>query len=171
MSMHDKNLIMFDRRALAAAAGTSVTSKVVDLRYNGDDLHARMWVNAFMAKAPRAAGGTASSVQFKLQTSYDGSSWVDLFDKTIPATASNDDDVLMRAPVPVGVRRYIRALVTVGSSALASANSVFAEITDTVDHELDGRMVQHWEGIPAGGSVPAGPEDLGTSGDTVTAGA
>ena len=38
MSLHDKNLIFFNKTALAAALNTKITSKIVDLRYNGDDV-------------------------------------------------------------------------------------------------------------------------------------
>lgn len=156
MSMHDKTLFFFNKTALAATAATSITSKLIDLRYNGDDIDGRLFINAVLDAAPSSGAAT-----FKLLTSDDGSTWTEVLAK------ANDGAVLFKGRLPLGLKRYLKATVTVGETNLDAARTVFAEITDTIDAELDQGKVQKWNGIPQGGSVPEGMEDLAKSGDTV----
>lgn len=111
MSLHDKTLFLFNNAALAKAATTSITSKLIDLRYNGglDD-------NVYV-KASLGASATDGYVTFTLQTSYDGSSWVTLISKT------NVGATLFEGRLPKGCRRYLKSTVTVGT-ALAAATTV-----------------------------------------------
>lgn len=159
MSLHDKNLIFFNRTALAAAANTKITSKVVDFRYNGDDVDCRLFLHASLGAKPTGAG---AAVKTEVMTSADGTTW------SKAAEYVSDGEKLVAGPLPHGLKRYVRLDCTV-TTALGAANAVFAEITDVVDAELDQTKVQKWQGIPAGGSVPEGMENLAKTGDTVTA--
>ena len=159
MSLHDKTLFFFNKTALAATAETSITSKLIDMRYNGDDIDGRLYVNAVLGAAP-----SAGTVVFKLSTSDDGSSWTDVLE------VENDGAVLYKGRLPLGLKRYVKATATVKTGTnLNAANTVFAEITDTIDVDLDQGKVQQWQGIPSGGTVPEGMEDLAKTGDTVRA--
>lgn len=156
--MHDKTLMFFLNKALAATANTSITSKLIDFRYNGDDIDGRLFI-----KAQLGAPATDGYVTFKLQTSADGSVWVDVI------TATNVGAKLYAGRLPLGLKRYLKATVTVGANALDAATTVFAEITDALEHDLDTSRVQKWQGIPSGGTVPEGMENLAKTGDSVRA--
>lgn len=159
MSLHDKNLIFFNRTALAAAANTKISSKIVDFRYNGDDVDCRLFLHASLGAKPTGAG---AAVKTEVMTSADGTTW------SKAAEYVSDGEKLVAGPLPHGLKRYVRLDCTV-TTALGAANTVFAEITDAVDAELDQTKVQKWQGIPSGGSVPEGMENLAKTGDTVTA--
>ena len=159
MSLHDKNLIFFNKTALAAALNTKITSKIVDLRYNGDDVDCRLFIRATLGAKPTGAG---AAVKTEVMTSANGTNW------TKAAEYVSDGEKLVAGPLPHGLKRYVRLECTV-TTALGEANTVFAEITDAVDSELDQKKVQEWKGIPSGGSVPEGMENLAKTGDTVTA--
>ena len=156
--MHDKTLIFFLNKLLAATAATSITSKLIDMRYNGDDIDGRLFLNAQLGSA-QADG----RVTFKVQTSADGSTWTDVI------TATNKGAKLYAGRLPLGLKRYLKATATVGQTALSAATTVFAEITDSINADLDTTRVQKWQGIPTGGTVPEGMEDLAKTGDSVRA--
>ena len=156
--MHDKTLMFFLNKALAAAAATSITSKLIDMRYNGDDIDGRLFVNAQLGSAE-----TDGRVTFTVQTSADGSTWTDVI------TATNVGAKLYAGRLPLGLKRYLKATATVGATALSAATTVFAEITDSINADLDTTRVQKWQGIPSGGTVPEGMEDLAKTGDSVRA--
>ena len=128
--MHDKTLFFFDRKALAAAANTEITSKLIDMRFNGDDVDGRLFINAQLGAAP-----SSGVVRFKVLTSYDGSSWVDLL------TVNNSGQTLYKGPLPRGIRRYLKADAKV-TTELNAATTVFAEITDAIENGLDMNLVQ-----------------------------
>lgn len=128
--MHDKTLFFFDRKPLAAANNTEITSKLIDMRFNGDDVDGRLFINAQLGAAP--ASGV---VRFKLLTSYDGSNWVDLL------TVNNSGQTLYKGRLPLGVRRYLKAEAKV-TTELNAATTVFAEITDAIENDLDMNLVQ-----------------------------
>ena len=128
--MHDKTLFFFDRKALAAAANTEITSKLIDNRFNGDDVDGRLFINAQLGAAP-----SSGVVLFKVQTSYDGSSWVDLI------SVNNSGQTLYKGRLPRGVRRYLKATAKV-TTQLNAATTVFAEITDAIENGLDMNLVQ-----------------------------
>lgn len=128
--MHDKTLFFFDRKALAAANNTEITSKLIDMRFNGDDVDGRLFINAQLGAAP-----SSGVVRFKVLTSYDGSSWVDLL------TVNNSGQTLYKGRLPRGVRRYLKAEAKV-TTELNAANTVFAEITDAIENGLDMNLVQ-----------------------------
>lgn len=128
--MHDKTLFFFDRKALAAAANTEITSKLIDNRFNGDDVDGRLFINAQLGAAP-----SSGVVQFKVQTSYDGSTWVDLI------SVNNSGQTLYKGRLPRGIRRYLKATAKV-TTQLNAANTVFAEITDAIENGLDMNLVQ-----------------------------
>ena len=128
--MHDKTLFFFDRKALAAANNTEITSKLIDMRFNGDDVDGRLFINAQLGSAP-----SSGTVRFKLLTSYDGSSWVELL------TVNNSGQTLYKGRLPLGVRRYLKAEAKV-TTELNAANTVFAEITDAIENGLDMNLVQ-----------------------------
>ena len=128
--MHDKTLFFFDRKALAAANNTEITSKLIDMRFNGDDVDGRLFINAQLGAVP--ASGV---VRFKLLTSYDGSTWVDLL------TVNNSGQTLYKGRLPLGVRRYLKAEAKV-TTQLDAATTVFAEITDAIENGLDMNLVQ-----------------------------
>ena len=153
--MHDKMLNFFDRKALATTASGSITSKVVDLRYNGDDIDHQLFVQAFLDAAP-----TSGAVTFKLQTSDDGETWTDVVQK------ANSGEKLFAGPLPLGLKRYVRCTASVGETALDAVRTVWAEITDTLDADLNMEKVQKWSSTPG-----AGPEKLAPEGDAVHAAA
>jgi hypothetical protein len=155
--MHDKTLMFFLNKALAKAANTEITSKLIDFRYNGDDIDGRLFVRAQLG-APQTDG----YVRFKVLTSADGSTWVDAI------TATNVGAKLYEGRLPLGLKRYLKAEVKV-LTQISDATTVFAEITDSIDAELDTTRVQKWQGIPSGGTVPEGMEDLAKTGDSVRA--
>ena len=128
--MHDKTLFFFDKKALAAAANTEITSKLIDMRFNGDDVDGHLFINAQLGAAP-----SSGVVRFKVLTSYDGSTWVDLL------TVNNSGQTLYKGRLPRGVRRYLKAEAKV-TTQLNAANTVFAEITDHIENGLDMNLVQ-----------------------------
>ena len=128
--MHDKTLFFFDRKALAAANNTEITSKLIDMRFNGDDVDGRLFINAQLGAAP-----SSGVVRFKVLTSYDGTTWVDLL------TVNNSGATLYKGRLPLGVRRYLKAEAKV-TTELNAANTVFAEITDAIENGLDMNLVQ-----------------------------
>ena len=128
--MHDKTLFFFDRTALAAANNTEITSKLIDNRFNGDDIDGRLFINAQLGAEP-----SSGVVRFKVLTSYDGSTWVDLL------TVNNSGQTLYKGPLPRGIRRYLKAEAKV-TTQLNAANTVFAEITDAIENGLDMNLVQ-----------------------------
>ena len=128
--MHDKTLFFFDRKALAAANNTEITSKLIDMRFNGDDVDGRLFINAQLGAAP-----SSGVVRFKVLTSYDGSSWVDLL------TVNNSGQTLYKGRLPRGIRRYLKAEAKV-TTELNAATTVFAEITDAIENGLDMNLVQ-----------------------------
>ena len=144
--MHDKTLFFFDRKALAAANNTEITSKLIDMRFNGDDVDGRLFINAQLGAAP-----SSGVVRFKVLTSYDGSSWVDLL------TVNNSGQTLYKGRLPRGVRRYLKAEAKV-TTELNAANTVFAEITDAIENGLDMNLVQKSDAT-----------DQAAAGDTVRA--
>ena len=128
--MHDKTLFFFDRKPLAAAANTEITSKLIDNRFNGDDVDGRLFINAQLGAVP-----SSGVVRFKVLTSYDGSTWVDLL------TVNNSGQTLYKGRLPRGIRRYLKAEAKV-TTELNAANTVFAEITDAIENGLDMNLVQ-----------------------------
>ena len=125
MSLHDKTLFLFNKVALAKAANTTVNSKLIDNRLNGDDVGGRVFVNARLG-----AAATAEAVTFTLKTSADGSTW-----STLLETKNKADGTLCQSRLPFGAKRYIKAEAKVGSTALANDTTVFAELTDAVEHD------------------------------------
>ena len=142
--MHDKTLMFFLNKVLAKAANTEITSKLIDFRYNGDDIDGRLFI-----KAQLGAPATDGYVRFKVLTSADGSSWTDVI------TATNVGAKLYEGRLPLGLKRYVKAEVKV-LTQIADATTVFAEITDSLDHDLDTARVQ-------------GTEDVAKEGDAVRA--
>lgn len=142
--MHDKTLIFFLNKALASAANTEITSKLIDTRYNGDDIDGRLFVKAQIG-APASDG----YVRFKLRTSANGSDWIDVI------TATNVGAKLYEGRLPLGLKRYLKAEVKV-LTGLDAATTAFAEITDALEHDLDTARVQ-------------GTEDVAKQGDAVRA--
>ena len=119
--MHDKTLIFFLNKALAAAANTEISSKLIDTRYNGDDIDGRLFVKAQIG-APASDG----YVRFKLRTSANGSDWIDVI------TATNVGAKLYEGRLPLGLKRYLKAEVKV-LTGLDAATTAFAEITDALE--------------------------------------
>ena len=142
--MHDKTLMFFLNKALAKAANTEITSKLIDTRYNGDDIDGRLFINAQIGEA-----NTDGYVRFKLLTSANGSDWTDVI------TATNVGATLYKGRLPLGLKRYLKAEVKV-LTQIANATTVFAEITDALEHDLDTARVQ-------------GTEDVAKQGDAVRA--
>lgn len=142
--MHDKMLMFFLNKALAATQNTEITSKLIDTRYNGDDIDGRLFI-----KAQIGAPATDGYVRFKLLTSANGTDWSDVI------TATNVGAKLYEGRLPLGLKRYLKAEVKV-LTAIDAATTVFAEITDALEHDLDTARVQ-------------GTEDVAKQGDAVRA--
>ena len=142
--MHDKTLMFFLNKALAKAANTEITSKLIDTRYNGDDIDGRFFINAQLGES-----NSDGYVRFKLLTSANGSDWTDVI------TATNVGAKLYEGRLPLGLKRYLKAEVKV-LTQIANATTVFAEITDALEHDLDTARVQ-------------GTEDVAKQGDAVRA--
>lgn len=153
MSLHDKTLMFFTDADLAAAAGTSIVSRLIDLRLNQGTFD-----DVFVV-AQLAAPVTAGAVAVALQTSDDGSDWTDLIKREVSA-----GQTLIAERLPEGCRRYLKMTVSVkAGTALAAATKVFAELTDTLDTETPPKT-QAWVG---GTSVPKGADDIAAAGDAV----
>ncbi len=147
MSLHDKTLFLFNKVALAKAQNTTVTSKLIDNRLNGDDVGGRVFVYARLG-----ASAAANSVSFTLKTSADGASWATLL------TAKNTaDGTLCQNRLPFGAKRYLKAEAKV-ETALANDTTVFAELTDAIEHDWPVE-VQDW--------TSSGADDLAEDGDDV----
>ena len=147
--MHDKTLIFFNKKALAKAANTEITSRLVDFRFNGDDIDGRLFV-----KAQLGASQTNGYVRFKLLTSSDGSSWTDV------VTATNVGAKLYEGRLPLGLKRYVKGEVKV-LTQISDATTVFGEIADTLDADLDTSRVQKSDAVDqaaAGDAVRAAVE-------------
>ena len=160
--MHDKMLNFFNQKTLAAAATSSLTSQVIDLRYNGDDIDHVLAVRVNLSAAPATPsteGASAPTVTAKLQTSANGTTWTDVLTKT------HDGTKLINCALPDGLSRYVRCVVSVGNAAMAAAVKVFGEITDHLDADLDTAKLQKWSTTPG-----EGPEKLAPAGDAVHAG-
>ena len=163
MSLHDKTLLFFNKKALAATAGTSITSKLIDFRLNGSDIDGLLFVQAVLGTTP-----TQGVVTVKLQTSADGSMWTDLISKDVSLDAS-----LISERLPLDTKRYLKMTVTVktgtGTSGadvnLNAANTVFAEITDTLDYV--GPIT--YQGTETSGVRKGYPVNVAGAGDTVRA--
>lgn len=139
--MHDKTMMFFLNKALAAAANTEITSKLIDTRYNGDDIDGRLFIKAQLG-APASDG----YVRFKLLTSANGSDWSDAI------TATNAGAKLYEGRLPLGLKRYLKAQVKV-VTGLDAATTVFAEITDALEHDLDTARVQKSEDVAKQGDA------------------
>ena len=100
------------------------------MRFNGDDVDGRLFINAQLGAAP-----SSGVVRFKVLTSYDGSTWVDLL------AVNNSGATLYKGRLPLGIRRYLKAEAKV-TTELNAANTVFAEITDAIENGLDMNLVQ-----------------------------
>ena len=98
--MHDKTLMFFFNKALAKAANTEITSKLIDTRYNGDDIDGRFFINAQIGEA-----NSDGYVRFKLLTSANGSDWIEVI------TATNVGATLYKGRLPLGLKRYLKAEV------------------------------------------------------------
>ena len=140
--MHDKTLMFFLNKAIATTANTTYTSKLIDTRYDGDDIDGRLFVKAQLGSAP-----TDGYVTFKLRTSANGSDWTDVI------TATNVGAKLYAGRLPLGLKRYLTAQVIVGANALSAATTAFAEITDALDHDLDTARVQKSEDVAKAGDA------------------
>ena len=66
---------------------------------------------------------------------WNGSTWVDLL------TVNNSGATLYKGRLPRGIRRYLKAEAKV-TTGLGEANTVFAEITDAIENDLDMNLVQ-----------------------------
>ena len=141
MSMHDKTLAFFCKKALAKTANTEITSKLIDTRYNGDDIDGRLFINAVLGLA-----ATDGYVRFKLLTSANGSDWTEVI------TATNVGAKLYAGRLPLGLKRYLKAEVKV-LTQIADATTVFAELTDALDADLDNSRVQKSEDVAKNGDA------------------
>ncbi len=120
MALHDKMLNFYYNKPLAKSTSTAIASRVVDNRFNGENVDNRVFVFAQLGVA--LADG---KVTLKLQTSEDGSSWTDL------RTWTNKGKALCAEPLPMGTKRYLRMTAT--NADTENDTSLWAELTDTVD--------------------------------------
>lgn len=98
----DKELLFGEKQAVTA---TAASTKTIDLKVGGDAIGQELTVKAVVGTA--FAGGT--SLQFKLQTSSDNSTWTDLLMTGAVATANlKAGSVPFDVRVPKGAQRYLR---------------------------------------------------------------
>lgn len=113
---------------LTALDGDSVTasgtgSKTVDLKEGGDAVGGNEL--AFYVVA-QAAGASLTAAQFKLQTSADNSTWVDMV--LSPEIAKADlvpGKTVFRCKMVDGFRRYVRLAFTATGTATGTKVSAF----------------------------------------------
>lgn len=107
----DRMLSFFEKQTIPTTASTTTAGRVIDMRLNGEDVdhNLSIWIGAVGA-APSAA------VTTKIQTSANGTSnWTDL------ASQTSNGNVLFSGKMPLGTKRFVRAVVTTGGSALSAA--------------------------------------------------
>jgi hypothetical protein len=98
----DADLIFSEKQAVTA---TAASAKVLDLQEGGDAIGQELTVKAVVGTA--FAGGT--SLQFKLQTSGDNSTWTDLLMTGAVAVADLKSGAIpFDVRVPKGAKRYLR---------------------------------------------------------------
>ena len=98
----DADLIFSEKQAVTA---TAASTKVLDLQEGGDAIGQELTVKAVVGTA--FAGGT--SLQFKLQTSGDNSTWTDLLMTGEVAVADLKSGAIpFDVRVPKGAKRYLR---------------------------------------------------------------
>lgn len=98
----DADLIFSEKQAVTA---TAASTKVLDLQEGGDAIGQELTVKAVVGTA--FAGGT--SLQFKLQTSGDNSTWTDLLMTGAVAAADLKSGAIpFDVRVPKGAKRYLR---------------------------------------------------------------
>lgn len=98
----DADLIFSEKQAVTA---TAASAKVLDLQEGGDAIGQELTVKAVVGTA--FAGGT--SLQFKLQTSGDNSTWTDLLMTGAVAAADLKSGAIpFDVRVPKGAKRYLR---------------------------------------------------------------
>ncbi len=98
----DADLIFSEKQAVTA---TAASTKVLDLQEGGDAIGQELTVKAVVGTA--FAGGT--SLQFKLQTSGDNSTWTDLLMTGAVAVADLKSGAIpFDVRVPKGAKRYLR---------------------------------------------------------------
>ena len=117
----DKLSLFSENQAVAAGANTTVYSKCVDLRANG-----QVGIDG-MLKVYGTVVGTVNtgSLTTTLQTSADGASWTDVASETQNA---------MFLPCK-GLKRFVRLKYAQGNSAIGSAVKVKAGLVDQFDQD------------------------------------
>jgi hypothetical protein len=114
----DANLLFSDAQKITSTA----TSEVVDLKAPGDAVGQELLIRAVVGEA--FAGLT--SLQIKIQTSADDSTWEDvLLTPAIAAAKLTKGKEILAVRVPKGLKRYVRLNYTVSGTASAGTLTAF----------------------------------------------
>lgn len=114
----DANLLFSDAQKITGTA----TSEVVDLKAPGDAVGQELLIRAVVGEA--FAGLT--SLQIKIQTSADDSTWEDvLLTPAIVAAKLTKGKEILAVRVPKGLKRYVRLNYTVSGTASAGTLTAF----------------------------------------------
>jgi hypothetical protein len=133
----DENTIFSDKQSLAeAAVGDTASSKAVDQGEAGDAIQHALWLVVALSAKVTSAG--AATLQARLETADD-----EAF--TMNKTVLWQSEAIALAKLlagysfgklrlPLGTRRYLRVVYTVGTAAL-TGGAVNAFLTPSVDHQ------------------------------------
>ena len=115
----DAELIFSEKQAVTT---TAASTKTLDLQVGGDAIGQELTVKAVVGTA--FAGGT--SLQFKLQTSDNNSSWTDLImTGTVETAELKSGAVPFDVRVPKGAKRYLRMQYVASGTFTAGTVSAF----------------------------------------------
>ncbi len=122
----DKELLFSKDQAVTASAAST---NAVDLQVAGDAVGQELTVKCVVGGTAAVGGTTASTLQFKLQTSADTTDghFTDLI--MTPPIAVKDavpGTELACFRVPAGSKRYLRMTITVGGATVTGVFSVYA---------------------------------------------
>lgn len=127
--MMDEKLIFSDGQAettVAAHNSTNVVDQGTGYDAFGNALIAdagsggRIWLNVVVTETVTSEG--AATVTFKLQESADNSSFSDtiLVTGTVAKATLTAGHTVIKAPLPSGLKRYLRMEYTIGTAALTA---------------------------------------------------
>lgn len=118
--MEDKFLFMSDAQALTTAEATDSTN-TLDLTEDGDARVRQAWW--IVRVNTKFTSGGSATLACELQTSADDSSYAALPGMSLAATAVASltaGAVLVKQPLPLGVKRYLKTVHTVGTADMTA---------------------------------------------------
>lgn len=122
MGMLDNQIKLASAQAVTSTGDTASTNvydcgsaNTSDLALTGENL----WLNVLVDTTATSSG--SATVQAVLQDSADNSSWADaLVGASFPVASVTAGTVLLQVQPPIGLRRYLRIVIRVGTAALTA---------------------------------------------------